>query len=285
MLFSEAQVKFRDYLISKETSSETIMGYMRDLQRLNKFLEKKYNGPVYLEDIQMDDIEDYMLFLKAEGLKPRSRNRYLFSTRSFFNYAVKKKWIPYNVAAEIEGIKILDQRKVALTQDEIDELVKAIDHYLIKFTVRLLGYTGLRIKEALELELEDIDLQKNQIIANGKGKKTRLVPIAKAFVPILDDFIRNGRESVESPYLLATKRTGKLSAIYVNEGIRKAVSKLGWDKKVTCHTLRRSFATNLLRKGVDIFTISKLLGHASVKTTMIYLQLNPEELQLAVDKL
>ena len=283
--FTEAQEKYRVNLVTKEKSEETIKGYMKDLRRLNRFLENLYNGPVYLEDLQMDDIEDYMAFLKDEGLKPRSRNRYLFSTRSFLNYSVKKKWIPFNVASEVDAVNVLDEKKVALTQEEVDQLVEAIEHKIIRFAILLLAYTGLRIKEALELKLEDIDLEKNQISANGKGRKQRWIPIAKAFLPILIDFINNEREAPDSPYLLATKKTGRLSALYVNTVLHKSVADLNWKKNVTCHALRRSFATNLLRKGVDIFTISKLLGHASVKTTMIYLQLNPSELQVAVDKL
>jgi site-specific recombinase XerD len=285
MLFTEAQERFKEYLIFREKSKETVKGYMKDLRKLNRFLEDLNNGPVYLDDIEMEHIEKYMLYLKEIGLKPRSRNRYLFSVRSFLNYAVKKKWVDYNVASEIESVNVLQEKKVALTPEEIQQLLEAIEHPIIEFAVILLAYTGLRIQEAHNLRLEDIDFERNRILANGKGKKQRYIPIANALKPYLEDYLANVRGPVDSEYVLATKKTGRLSPGFVNYELRKAVHKLGWNKTVTCHTLRRSFATNLLRKGVNIFTISKLLGHASVKTTMVYLQLNEDELQAAVNKL
>jgi site-specific recombinase XerD len=285
MLFTEAQERFKEYLIFREKSKETVKGYMKDLRKLNRFLEDLNNGPVYLDDIEMEHIEKYMLYLKKIGLKPRSRNRYLFSVRSFLNYAVKKKWVDYNVASEVESVSVLQEKKVALTQEELQQLIEVIEHPIVKFAVILLAYTGLRIQEAQNLRLEDIDFEQNRILANGKGKKQRYIPIASALKPHFEDYLVNIRGSVDSEFVLATKKTGRLSPGYVNYELHKAVDKLGWNKTVTCHALRRSFATNLLRKGVNIFAISKLLGHASVKTTMIYLQLNEDELQAAVNKL
>lgn len=179
----------------------------------------------------------------------------------------------------------MEEQKVALTQDEIEELLSAIEHPIIRFAVALLCYTGLRVKEAQTLLLEDIDFEYNRLSVKGKGKKHRYVPIAQSFKPYLDEYITSIRESEDSPFLLATKRTGKLSSMYINNELHRAVEKLGWNKTVTCHALRRSFATNLLRKGVNVFAISKLLGHASIKTTTLYLQLNENELKEAVDKL
>jgi site-specific recombinase XerD len=286
MLFIEAQEAFKKHLIYREMSEETVKGYMKDLRCFNKYLADSYNSSVYVEDITLDDVEEYMYYLLDEReLAPRSRNRYLFSLRSFLNYAVKKRWVEYNVASEMEPVKVLDEKKVALTQDEIDELLKAIKHPIVKFAVAFLVYTGMRIKEANTLEFEDIDYEKNHFLANGKGKKQRYIPIANSLKPYLVDYLENVRGPIDSPFLLATKKTGKLSATYINYELHRATKELGWDKVVTCHALRRSFATNLLRKGVDVFTIQKLLGHASPKTTTIYLQLNENELQTAVDRL
>ena len=119
----------------------------------------------------------------------------------------------------------------------------------------------------------------------GKGRRQRYVPIAKALMPYLEEYLKNIRVDLESDYVLATVKSGKLSSAYINKVLRKTTKKLGWSKNVSCHTLRRSFATNLLRNGVNVFTISKLLGHKSLKTTTHYLHLNDSELQSAVDTL
>lgn len=91
MLFTEGQQHFKKYMIYHEMSPETVKGYMKDLRCFNQFITDRYNGLVYVEDITVEDVEEYMYYLVDEReLAPRSRNRYLFSLRSFFNYAVKK---------------------------------------------------------------------------------------------------------------------------------------------------------------------------------------------------
>ena len=287
MLLTEGQKLFHKYMISRGMSKETIDAYLKDLRYFNRYMTDVYNTAIYVEDITADDVEEYMYYLVDEReLAASSRNRYLFSLRSFLNFAVKKKrWVEFNAASEVDPVKVKIEKKVALTQAEIEKLLLAIEHPIIRFAVELMCYTGLRVKEARTLVMADIDFEENQILANGKGEKQRYIPIASAFKPSLEEYLADIREAEDSPYLLATKKTGKLSAIYINNELHRAVKELGWNKTVTCHALRRSFATNLLRKGVNIFAISKLLGHASIKTTTVYLQLNENELQDAVNKL
>ncbi|MEK4951668.1 tyrosine-type recombinase/integrase [Bacillus sp. FSL W8-1127] len=286
MLFSEAQEAFKKHLIYREMSGETVKGYMKDLRCFNRYMTDVYNGAIYVEDITTDDIEEYMHYLLDEReLAPRSRNRYLFSLRSFLNYAVKKQWVEHNVASEVDPVKVMEEKKVALTEEEIDELLATIKHKIVKFSVAFLYYTGMRVNEAHNITFEDIDNERNRLLVNGKGKKQRYIPIAKSLKPHLENYLTNIRGPIDSPYLLATKKTGRLSAGYINYELHRATKELGWDKNVTCHALRRSFATNLLRKRVDVFKISKLLGHSSIKTTTVYLQLNENELQTDIDKL
>lgn len=286
MLFTEAQKAFEKYMTYQEMSPETVKGYMKDLRTFNRFITDRYNGLVYVEDIIVDDIEDYMYYLVDEReLAPRSRNRYLFSLRSFLNYSEKKGWIERNVAAEVDPVKVMEEKKLALTKEELEELFDVINKPIIRFAVVLMAYSGMRVIEAKGLKLKDIDFEQNQFLITGKGRRQRFIPIAKYLKPHLDDYLKNVRGDVDSEYLLATTKTGKLSAGYINSELHKATEKLGWNKKVTCHTLRRSFATNLLRNGVNVFAISRLLGHQSLKTTTVYLQLNENELQDAVDKL
>lgn len=286
MLFTEGQQLFKKNMTYRDMSDETIKGYMKDLRCFNRFVTNIYNSSVYLEDLTSDNVEDYMYYLLDEKeLAPRSRNRYLFSLRSFLNYAVKKKWVSHNVASEIDPVKILQKKKVALTQEEVQQLLETIEHPIINFAIALLAYTGMRVNEAHTLKLEDIDYEKNRFLANGKGKKQRFIPIADSLKPLLVDYLNNIRGEIDSEFVLATSKTGKLSAGYINNELHRATNELGWEKNVTCHALRRSFATNLLRKDVNVYAISKLLGHASLKTTTEYLQLEDDELQTAVNKL
>lgn len=112
MLFTEAQKAFEKYMTYQEMSPETVKGYMKDLRTFNRFITDRYNGLVYVEDIIVDDVEDYMYYLVDEReLAPRSRNRYLFSLRSFLNYSEKKGWIERNVAAEVDPVKVMEEKR------------------------------------------------------------------------------------------------------------------------------------------------------------------------------
>ena len=134
MLFTEAQQAFKKYMIYQEMSSETVTGYLKDLRAFDQFVTDRYNSLIYVDDITLEDVEEYMYYLVDEReLAPRSRNRYLFSLRSFLNYAVKKQWVERNVASEVDPVKILDEKKVALTKEEIEELLDVIKHPIIRF--------------------------------------------------------------------------------------------------------------------------------------------------------
>lgn len=286
MLLEDLKSTFINSLKINEYSKETIDGYKKDLRLFNRFLCRQYNGFVYIEDITTDDIEEYMLYLAEERkLKPRSRNRYLSSVSSMLNYAVKKEWLEKNPASVVDNAKVIETQKISLSEDEVEELLNAINKPLIRVAVNFMAKSGLRINETVNLKLENVDFEKDLIyVINGKGKKNRNVPLAKSMRSDLVTYIDQIRDS-DSPYFFATKKTGRLSAQYTNYELRKAVNSLGWKKTVTNHTLRRSFATNLLHKGVNIVTIQHLLGHASLKTTSIYLNVQPPDLRNAVDLL
>src|SRR5690606_17962462 len=134
-----------------------------------------------------------------------------------------------------------------------------------------LFYTGMRIGECLNLRLGDIDLAQNTIrVVNGKGKKDRTIPINKDLAPLLAHYIAHERPAVDTDYLFATAKSGSITAAYVNRVIKDTVTALGWTKNVTAHVLRHSFASNLIKKGVNIVHVQKLLGHSNLKVTSIY---------------
>lgn len=286
MLFIEGQKVFEKYLINRGLRPETVRGYMKELHTFNRFITDRYNNLVYVEDITVDDVEEYMHQLDDKrDLAPRSRNRYLFSLRSFLNYAVKNQWVERNVASDVNQVKVIEEEKVVLTQEEVEELLNMIEHPIIHFAVALMANSGMRVIEATGLKMKDIDFEQNQFLVHEKGRRQRYVPIAKSLQPHLDNYLTNVRCNVDSEYLLATAKTGKLSASYINDVLHKATQKLGWNKKVTCCTFRRSFVTNLLRSNVDIFTIQRLLNHQSLKTTLSLFQLHDNRLRNVVDTL
>src|SRR5690606_7100426 len=171
MLFMDRVDLFGRYQENIERSPITIRAYYEDLSLLNRYLEEKYNSPVYLEDITQDDVEEYLYYLKdVKGYQPISRKRVLGSMRSFFGYAYKSEWCDKNVTARLEPIKCQQKERQFLSESEVNQFVNAIPHELIRLVAQTLYYTGMRISECLNLQVEDVNLEDNLIhIRHGKG--------------------------------------------------------------------------------------------------------------------
>lgn len=286
MLLSEAIKLFREHMLDINRSPETIKGYTIELNLLCKYLYEKYNSPVYLEEITFQDLEDYIRHLNLRGYAPVSRNRTLYIIRSFYNYCCKKEYVLYNPGMKLEPISVTEKERVFLTPKEVKELVSAINHRLIRLIVCTLYYTGMRISECLNLLTTDVNLSEQVItIRNTKNKKYRHIPINDCLLPLLTDYWNNWRKGPKNPYFFSIDNVHKVSPDHVNRLLRKACKELGWDKHVTCHIIRHSFASSLVAKNVNIVNIQKLLGHSNLSTTSIYTHTNFDALKTAVNSI
>lgn len=285
MLFMDSVERFGKYQANIERSPVTIKAYREDLSLLNRYLQEEYNGPIYLEDISQQDVENYLYYLKeVRAYQPISRKRVLGSTRSFFSYAYKSEWCDKNVTAKLEPIKCQQKERQYLSEEEVLQFVNAIEHGLIQLVASTLYFTGLRISECLNLQVEDVNLKENLIhVRHGKGNKDRNVPINTKLRELLVDYNANWR--VASDYFFATRISGTLSTTSVARVFRETTQSLGWKKKVSAHILRHSFASKLVQNDVHLVKISKLLGHSSLKTTSIYVHSNMDDLKDAVNTL
>ncbi|WP_083180388.1 tyrosine-type recombinase/integrase [Paenibacillus yonginensis] len=285
--FQVYSARFLEGLQAKNASSETISGYKKDLEMINRFLEERYNGIVMLHDIKTQDLEDYLKMLSRERkYQPASVNRHLCTMRSFYNFAIKRGWTNVHAAAPIDPLKAPTKERTYIDEKEYHELVQAIDHPTIKTIVQFLFYTGLRIAECLSLTLDDVDLVNLIIhVKHGKGDKERNVPISAKLAPILAEYKDAIRPEISSKRFFALEKTGKVSDVYVNYVLHQTTAKLGWEKVITCHILRHSFASNLVKKDVHVVHIQKLLGHSDLKTTSRYVHSNYDQLAKAVDVL
>jgi len=284
--FNKAQDRFIKNLELLDRSSETIKGYTKSLKALKKYLQDKYNGPVYVTDITRADLEDYLHHLKSRGLAPQSRSHALYVMRSFFKYLHQSGEIAANPAALLGNIKLRQSERPYLTGEEVDKLAREVTQPAVKVMVTFLYHTGLRLSEATSLKLDDVDLEDNLIrVVAGKGNKDRVVPINEKLAGALRRYLQNTRPKVDSDKFFATEKTGAISNQYVGREIRAAVKRLGWDQGVSAHTLRHSYATALVQNNVNIVHVSRLLGHSSVKTTSVYAHSPLDELRRSVEAL
>lgn len=284
MNIKDAMTCYQHEQQKQHKSVGTIREYQKDLGHFVTFLSNKSIDTV--QDVTSLDMQEYLQAVLDKGAKASTRNRQMNSLRSFFKYCHKKGWVTENCAAYLERLPEEQVKRVILTKEEVQQLVKTIEHRVVRTVVITLYLTGMRITECLSVEIQDINVEGNQIlIRKGKGNKQRSIPLHPQLKRILIAYLLGMAKHSQHQLLFYTSRSNKLSPSYVNRLLKEATLTLGWDKKVTCHVLRHSFASALLKEQVNLLTIQDFLGHANLKTTSGYVHLFQEEGQAAIQKL
>jgi integrase/recombinase XerD len=172
---------------------------------------------------------------------------------------------------------------VSLRGDEPDRLLAAVRCPRDRIVYLCGLYLGLRISEIVCRRVEDVDLQQSlYMVRHGKCDKDRSVPVPARLLPELRAWVGDRKEGWLFP---SRGKTGQVTARGVQMAIAKAAKRAGIPRHVTPHKLRHTYATRLLQRGATIMEVRDLLGHASVATTQIYLECEPERLRAAVDRL
>jgi len=270
MLLSQAIEKFLNDLKRKNYADNTIKDYSKRLRIFRSWLEDKYNCQVYLSDITFNDVDDFLNWQQEKGNSGSSRNRDGYIISSFYKYLFKRD-ICDNVAKKVEPVKTRKKERVYLTEKEMEELIEAIDKPLIKIVTIFLYQTGCRINEALTLKLDDIDFINNVInIRQAKGNKDRNIALNQKLGEELKYYLEEERPNTDSDFVFATKRSGSLSRGYYTTRLKRSVKKTNINKNISAHSIRHSTAVALVKRGVDLPTIQKILGHENLQTTSIY---------------
>jgi integrase/recombinase XerD len=260
---------FLEYLlINKSVSKNTYEAYKRDLQQFEEYIKK---------NIIEADSSDVISFLSSIENK-RSLNRKLSAINSFFDFAYKRDMVKEKF--KIKQAKIPKTLPKFLEKDEILKSISHIDYNSSWFELRdkalilFLYATGLRISEALNVKLSDIEDGWVRV-EMAKGEKQRLVPIADMALNAIKEYLN--KRPCSSEYLFVNKNCQKLSRISAFNITKKYLN-------VSPHVLRHSFATSLVLGGADLRVVQELLGHASLNTTQIYTHIQKENLKETVLK-
>jgi site-specific recombinase XerD len=286
MIMKQAIKEFEKNLLNMQRSKETMRGYSTDLKLFSRHLNARYNGEVYVDEITTEDIEEFLFYmLEVRKYAPASRRRLLITIKSFLTFCAKKDYCKKNPAKEVAYVKLDCKERVSLSEDEVGALFAATKEPLIRLIFQTLYYTGLRVSECVNLTTDCVDFRNNVILVrSGKGNKDRSIPINGKLRTLLMDYVEGWRNEKNTDRLFCTK-SGGICPSYINRKLKVYAKEAGIAKHLTAHILRHSFASNLLKNGVDILRIQKLLGHASIKTTSIYTHTNIVDLGQAVNAL
>jgi len=285
--------------IGKQQSPKTLENYHHYLGRFLKWFGEK---PVI--NISLDTIHNYRLYLnrysdeQGRTLGPKTQNYHLIALRAFLKY-LSKNDISSLAPEKVELGKTPKRTVDFLTREEVERLMDAVD--LAKDSglrdraiLETLFSTGLRVSELKNLNREQVDLVRKEFMVRGKGSKPRIVFLSDRCVGWLERTLKT-RDDNWKPLFINARRSRKddeldlhekrrLSSVSIQNIVRRAALIAGLIKKVTPHTIRHSFATNLLFRGADLRSVQDMLGHSSITTTQIYTHLTDKKLREVHEK-
>ncbi|MEE3961871.1 MULTISPECIES: tyrosine-type recombinase/integrase [Bacillus cereus group] len=296
--------KYRNYLIDKGKSRNTVLSYINDLQIFFQQMGVNPDSYVISNDIKKW-IRDMLNPKEGKALSVSTINRRLNTLRSYFIWAEIEKYIRVNPMIEIKNLKMVDEEHekiMWLTEKEFEDLLERMRKYPVKtrgvnaeekyrrdrVIIYILTYAGLRVEELSNLKITDIDLDVKKIRVVGKGNKVRTIPMSNFLYNEILEWIqfrsRVSKEIVsKSPFLIYSQRSGKFSI----RGIQTMIEKYSTPgKKLTPHMFRHTFCKWMLKAtNNDIEKVRRLAGHSHISTTIRYLKSSYDELTDAVESM
>lgn len=275
----ESTKDFLEYLkYERRVSVNTVDSYGENLLLLKNYTNKD------LISLKKEDIKDFLDNVEATA---RTKAHYLTVFNSFYKYLVFMDKIKSNPCDGIKAPKLEKKLPTYLTNEEIAKLfnirlTKPVD-YRNKAILEVMYATGARISEVINLELNQIDFEECIIRVVGKGKKERIIPLDDVAIEALDNYINNYRpfliKNETCNYVFLNKNGEKISRQMIFKILKNLANKAGIIKEISPHTLRHSFASNLLNNGADLRVIQELLGHENLETTEIYSHLQNKKIK------
>lgn len=289
---------FLEFLsVEKGASGNTIAAYRNDLGQIEEFLGAKKNGSgIKWQNIGQDEVLEYILHLKSQSYAEATVARKVAAVKSFFGFLQAEGQIKANPTEQLASPKVGKMLPKPLSVQEIDELLEqparrsTPEAKRDRAMLELMYATGLRVTELVSLDLQDVQLEgeKPYVRLIGKGNRERQIPLLEQPVQELRDYIQFARQRLigerNETALFVNRRGERLTRQGFWLILKGYATDAGILGRVTPHTLRHSFATHMLRGGMDIHKVQELLGHANISTTQVYTQVSREHIRDAYEK-
>ena len=289
MTWNEKINDFENFLrFERNFSENTLDAYLRDIKKLRDYaaFDLENTGPF---EITYENIQEYLFQLSKKKFSERSQARWISSIKSFFKYLVEDEFRTDNPTTLLEGPKLGLYLPDTLSFEDVNRIIAVIkndtdlgrrNHCMVE----VLYGCGLRVSELIDLKISNINFKESYLKVEGKGDKSRFVPMASFTSKLIKDYIRDIRSKYKinkkcEDILFLNSRGSAMSRVIVFIIIKELTEKAGINKKISPHTFRHSFATHLLQNGADLRYIQEMLGHSSITTTEIYTHLKNEELR------
>lgn len=282
---------FETYLkLEKGLADNSIQAYLRDIAHLSRFMQEQGVAP---EEVTLDHLQLLLKQINETGIAPNSQRRMIAGWRMFFHMLVVEDAIK-DSPADLLDLPIRPQHLPDVLTDEDITRIQATfdkslpDQFRNNVIVEVLYGCGLRVSELVNLKLSNIYVDEQMLHVFGKGNKERWVPINPHALDMLLMYIHNVRSHAnikpgEEKFVFINRLGTHLSRNYVFMFLQQAVDNAGLNKHVSPHSLRHSFATELVENGADLRAVQEMLGHESISTTEIYTHLTRDTLRNTIE--
>jgi len=273
----------------RNASPKTVEAYANDVRL---WLEDATVKKLDVIAVNRDDVLEHLATLQGRGLGPRSRARHLAALRGFHRFLFDEKLSPKNPTEDLDTPRHSRKLPIYLTLPEVLALLSAPDGKSMaglrdRAMLEVLYATGLRVSELIALSLADVNLRDGFLIAFGKGRKERVVPLGKKAIEAVQTYLATARAGLlkgrQTQALFVTPRGAGFSRMGFWKLIRRHAFTAGITKPLSPHKLRHSFATHLVERGADLRAVQQMLGHADLATTQIYTHVNATRLRGVYD--
>jgi integrase/recombinase XerD len=282
---------FLAYLeLERGLSRNTLEAYRSDLLQFGEFLGRRGLG---IAEVRHGDIADFLSELATGGAErppvaAATLARKVAALRSFYRHLRREGVLEHDPTAELRGPRKTRTLPRVLSREEVARLLsepRGADPRALRdrALLEVMYACGLRVSEAIGLELADVDLEEGVLCARGKGSKERLVPIGSQAVAAVRAYCRSGRPVLLGPRpesrLFVNRRGTRLTRQGLYKIVQGHAGRAGLREKMSPHTLRHTFATHLLAGGCDLRSLQEMLGHADLATTQVYTHLSADRLK------
>lgn len=286
--------EFEETLGADGKAAKTLESYVGDIRAFLQWLESK--GTTFTGNLKRFYITSYRNYLVQEGYEVNTINKKINSLQSFSQFLIDRGYLKEQVVdLKKDKVKVAagsEGEVEVFTDAEVEKLLFYIQSEQVlsrdRLIILMLLYTGIRVSELVNIKLKDIDvLSMNLTVAWGKGGKRREVPLKNEVIEAIKEYLEGERKDnkfADSEYLILTNRSAKMYRDAVNRLLNRMESKLGI--RMHPHKYRHTFCTRLLKRGVELTTVAKLAGHASIQTTAsFYINTSQKDKREAVELL
>jgi len=281
----------REYLsylkVEKGLAANSLESYERDLAKPRAWA---YKNGFELLTLTRQDLREWLIDLGRTKLSENSKRRMISAMRGFYRFLMIDGHLKTNPSDNLDSPQKGFYLPKFLNQSDIDTLLSQPDvsteiGLRDRAILELMYASGLRVSEAVNLTMKDIDLDAGILTTIGKGSKTRRVPVGSSAVEWLKSYfaLRRRKQNIEVQNLFVTPLGRPINRQIIYHFIREYAEKCGLEG-VSPHTLRHSFATHLIQNRADIRSVQQMLGHSDISTTQIYTHITDAHIKRSYDQ-